>query len=426
MKKTTGWTRLGLSAIADQGLFTGANFGLSIVLARWLSPPEYGAFAIALTVVLLLRTAHTALVVEPFLVFGPSSRLAPLPEYLGRVTVFHLILVVGLAVLGVAIGAGVFAFLSREVGGAILVATIALPATFSLVFLRYVYYGVYRPKGAAAVSGIYLIALAAGLAALRASDHLTVSTAFLVQALASLAALSGILIWRIPFTMPDRDWVNGLRRTVKAHLPFGSWLWGSLIANWVAAEVWFLLLPAIAGVAASGVLRAHFNLFKPIDQISIALSSMLLPAFSRLQSVKQRSDLLQRLLGPTLMAGMLAAGGILLTGGALMDLLYAGQYDPERGLILVVAFLSLAVPLGRFYGVFVKSTGRAKSLFAADLATAAVAVVSGILLIPAFGFAGLAVAICGTHLIWLLLFRRASNQAREDESPVGPPRGGVE
>jgi hypothetical protein len=42
------WFKKGSLAVLDQGLFSGANFIVNILLARWLAPEEYGAFAVAL------------------------------------------------------------------------------------------------------------------------------------------------------------------------------------------------------------------------------------------------------------------------------------------------------------------------------------------------------------------------------------------
>jgi len=47
IKKVLHWTGKGGLAVVDQALFAGSNFLLSILLARWLTPAEYGAFAVA-------------------------------------------------------------------------------------------------------------------------------------------------------------------------------------------------------------------------------------------------------------------------------------------------------------------------------------------------------------------------------------------
>ncbi|MDR7400087.1 MAG: hypothetical protein QN144_12370, partial [Armatimonadota bacterium] len=64
------WASRGLWAVADQGLFSGANFVVNVLLARWLSPAEYGAFAVALSIFYLLAGFHSAVLTEPMMVFG--------------------------------------------------------------------------------------------------------------------------------------------------------------------------------------------------------------------------------------------------------------------------------------------------------------------------------------------------------------------
>lgn len=407
MAEDSGLKKLGAAAVLDQGLFTGANFVLSVLLARWLSPAQYGAFAIAFTVVLFLRTAHTALIVEPMLVYGPNGRFGGFPDYLGRVVAGNFVLVGLLAGVGCTAALFVRELLSHEVGNAILVASATLPATFCLVLLRYAYYASYRPGYSAASSLVYLLVLVPGLFLLKANSVLTVETAFLVQAIAGVAGVAA-LAWRLSIRWSSaRSWRDG-RSTLAAHKPFGQWLWGSLMTNWVATEVWYLLLPPIVGVAASGVLRAHMNLFKPVDQMSIALSAMVLPIFSRSSTATNRTDNLRHAVVPVLIICVVAAVATVLFGSAAMRILYDQQYAPMPELILVVGFLSILIPIGRLYGVAAKSTGRARSLFLADVITAGFAIVAGLLLIPAYGWRGLAVAMCCTNLLWLFLCRQAS------------------
>src|SRR3954470_23333844 len=59
----------GFWAIADQGLFAVSNLLVNVLLARGLAPAEYGAFATAYTVLLLVTGFHSALLIEPMLVF---------------------------------------------------------------------------------------------------------------------------------------------------------------------------------------------------------------------------------------------------------------------------------------------------------------------------------------------------------------------
>ena len=77
------WLARGFWAILDQGLFSVSNFALNLLLAHWLSPHHYGAFAAVFAVFLLLGTLHTGLLSEPMLVLGSGRYKNRLTEYLG-------------------------------------------------------------------------------------------------------------------------------------------------------------------------------------------------------------------------------------------------------------------------------------------------------------------------------------------------------
>jgi len=97
-----------LLAVADQGLFALTNFGVSVLLARWLPQRDYGTFAVAFSALLLMGTVHTALLTEPMLVLGPSRYRGRTASYVHRLAPLHLrltagmsaVLLVGLLLLG--------------------------------------------------------------------------------------------------------------------------------------------------------------------------------------------------------------------------------------------------------------------------------------------------------------------------------------
>src|SRR5437763_5035661 len=82
VQKSFQFAKKGALAISDQALFSGANFLVNILLARWMAASEYGAFSLAYSVFLLFAVVHTALLIEPMMVFGSGKYQRVFPSYL--------------------------------------------------------------------------------------------------------------------------------------------------------------------------------------------------------------------------------------------------------------------------------------------------------------------------------------------------------
>src|SRR5581483_10624916 len=83
------WLRRGVLAVTDQGLMSGSNFILSVLLARWLAPEQYGAYALALSVFYFVSSVHQALLLEPMSVLGTSEYSKVRREYTGALLWFQ-------------------------------------------------------------------------------------------------------------------------------------------------------------------------------------------------------------------------------------------------------------------------------------------------------------------------------------------------
>ena len=75
------WTTRGFWAVTDQALFAVSNLVINVLLARWLSPREYGAFVTAFVVLLLVGVAHSSLIVDT----NASVRSSDAPVKAGKV-----------------------------------------------------------------------------------------------------------------------------------------------------------------------------------------------------------------------------------------------------------------------------------------------------------------------------------------------------
>jgi len=84
--RSCGWGRWlikGMYAVLDQGLISGSNFLLGILLARWTGAEQYGAYALAFAIFILVSIVYQALVLEPMTVFAPSVYHTAPKQYLG-------------------------------------------------------------------------------------------------------------------------------------------------------------------------------------------------------------------------------------------------------------------------------------------------------------------------------------------------------
>ena len=72
------WQRPTIISLADQAVFSGSMLLVNILLARWTSPEEFGAFAVLFAVFLIFAGFHNALIIEPMSVFGARKEAAAL------------------------------------------------------------------------------------------------------------------------------------------------------------------------------------------------------------------------------------------------------------------------------------------------------------------------------------------------------------
>src|SRR4029079_18767744 len=108
VRSSRPWFAKAFFAIVDQGLISGSNFALGILLARWLGAEEYGAYAMAFAISVLLSWVYQSLLLEPMSVFGPSAYRDKLRGYTGTLIWIHVaiafatFLLLGAGALGLA------------------------------------------------------------------------------------------------------------------------------------------------------------------------------------------------------------------------------------------------------------------------------------------------------------------------------------
>jgi O-antigen/teichoic acid export membrane protein/thymidylate kinase len=279
------WAGRALLVVIDQGLISGSNFVLGILLARWLGAAEYGAYALAFAAFLLLSLVYHAIILEPMSVFGGSKYRDSLPHYLGEL--LWLQAAIGVACIMV-LGAG--ATVTRALGGgrelvpALLGVSFASPCVLLLWFARRALYLEYRASLAAAGATLYSTILFAAMWGLYRTGLLSTLSAFAIMGMAALATSTYLLTWLRPVLKRSR--LGSGVNVRDEHWRYGRWALTSSIFIWIPWNLYYPVLASFSGLAAAGTLRALMNFALPVTQMYAAFALLLLPHTARIAQVE--------------------------------------------------------------------------------------------------------------------------------------------
>ena len=387
----------GATAVLDQALFAGSHFVLNILLARWLLPAEYGAFAAAYSVFLLAGALQHALVVEPMMVFGSSRFSRSFGGYLHRLLIGHGFLLLPFGLLAVAI----FTWHGVDdsgLAGAALGLSVAAPFLLVLSLLRRALFTVMLPGLSALGGGAYAAVLLGGSLIMAGRGTLSPLSALLCMGMAAGLAAS-LLVFLIRWRINDDPSVAGPEtgQITREHWGYGRWGLAAVLPMWVYGNIYYILLPLWVGLEGTGEFRALINLAMPFLHTLTAVSLILLPEFVRVRHQGGLDALTKQVI--RINTGFVLASCVyiiilLSLGDITITFLYNGRYlTYDWHVFLILGLVALAwVPLSLFAGAL-RALERPDLVLVAQGAAAATAVAAGAILIPAAGMAGGLVAM---------------------------------
>ncbi len=382
-------------AVSDQALFSGANFLVNILLARWLAPAEYGAFSLAYTVFLFFAVLHSAVLIEPMMVFGSGKYRPVFGAYLRVLVGGHLAMTAAASLLLFAVAMILERVYSVAAGQALIGLAWSAAAILLFWLVRRVFYVLLEPGRAVAGGAIYFVVLMGGVAGLQSAGWLTTTTAFLAMGLAGGVA-SLALLARFQATRWEACPASSV---VKDHWRYGKWAVASSAISWFPGSIYYMLLPAWLGLEATAGLRALMNFIMPVLQAISALGMLLLPTLVRDRDAGGPGGMNRTML---LFLGLFCTGA-LVYGVALFalhhsifSLFYAGKYAQYAGLpFLLAALLPLGTCATAVLGDGLRALERPDRTFWCYLGSAVSSLAVGIPLARSFGITG---ALIGLHI----------------------------
>jgi len=411
------WQAPALISLADQAVFSGSMLLVNILLARWTSPEEFGAFAVLFAVFLIFAGFHNALIVEPMSVFGARKDAAARQVYFRHVYLMHGAVV---AVLATVAGLGVVFLGGESLRTAKWALPLVIPLAMTFWLARRACYVESRPGRALGMSTLYAILTILGLYWLSYTGSLSTFSAFMLFGLAgftvSLPAVCKALVQRrsqSPTTIVS---------SIKQHLFYGRWSLGESIAFALSMSILPLAIAYFMDLGETGKFRAVQILFLPLAHLLTGLGLMLLPTMSRhrvstpFEDYASRSRMILALFVGLSIAYVVP---IIVFGSNLLTLIYQ---DPSYlDLVSLLPYLGLSAVAGAASAammIVLRSSERPDLVFLSTAAGAVVMLLFGIAMIAAFGAGGVAAALILNSGVTAILLAWSSRSLLFQSAPA--------
>lgn len=380
--------RKGYLAGLDQALISLTNFVASILLARALTPTQFGAYGVGFLLLHFARSIQEGLVVQPMTSLAPSLRGDDRRRHLTGSALSQA----ALAVLGAATCAGLGWFLT-ELGN-----PVAGPTLFALwlpvllaqpqEFLRRVFYTEDR------VFLAVLTTLVASLVRLGAQGVLLASARDMGTVGLYAIGVGGAAGLALGLAQTRHLWVFSrldVAGVWKRNWGFGRWVVGGTVTNYFAIEVYPILTAGLVDFAATGVYRALQNVVAPIHSLMRAMDTYFTPRLADRRRVAGSAGVDHMVRRMYLVTAPIVLSVLLLAvvfAEPILSLLYGPTYveyaDGMRWMALFYLFWYAYWPIQSA----LKAVEVTRPIFAASLAAILMMFTLGVLAILKWGVYG--------------------------------------
>jgi O-antigen/teichoic acid export membrane protein len=423
LSRTRRWFGKAAWAVGDQAVFSFTGFIINVLLARWLTPEQYGAFAIAFSIYFLLAAFHNAAIVEPMMIFGSGKYATQWRGYVGTVVRAHFVVTGAIGLLLALVGLFLYWYAQPLVAPTLITLGLTAPVLLIIIVARRACYVEGRVRTSAISSGIYLTVAVAGFATLKHQNSLSAVAALLIMGLASLVGAAVIAIHTR--TLAHAGPAPAFGTIATEHWGYARWASAATAMNWIPSNVFFFALPASGGLAASGAFRALLNLIQPPLQLQQAIGTVALPSLVRSRTRAEFGRMTSRLTWLFVGCGLAYSLPIALFRRQIVDLAYHGRYAAWSDELLPL--LLLPILLGPISGAILtlQALERPRGIFLAWASGAALAVILGVPLAMHRGLPGASVGILVAYLATCVVViqqkrieRRASGSGKQATSEL--------
>jgi O-antigen/teichoic acid export membrane protein len=385
-------------SLADQLVVSATGFLSGVIVARYCTMADLGAYHLALSVFLILRGIQEHTITAPYAVFSHHRRGEALYTYTGSLFTYQLLFVI---TSGLFLGALYLASLQKwtpEAFSAVLpLLLLAGPLVLIRDFFRYYSFARLRFDAALVADVFVLVGQIGGLYWMATALGLTAKAVFGITAMASGIAC---IVWWVsarPHLRIDRhriasDW--------KQNWSFGRWTLLSYVVGCCTPSIMTWIVAGLRSEAEAGKFAACVTLIGLSNIFLSAIGNVLTPKAAAVYATEGLEGLgrvnRKIMLLFAVVLGLLTVL-VFIFGDWLGRTAYGDAFGDVRVLCGLIALGILAVSFMLVAGNTLLAMGHPRANLPADLTTTVISVGLALYLVPGGGIISAAAAtLCGS------------------------------
>ncbi len=385
--------------LLDQGLVSGGNFLVGVLLTRSLGLDFYGEFTLAWLIVLFAASVQQAAILNPLYTFAPAMKGEDKKDYLGDLTGFQWMFAAFAAVACyIILRLNAWLVPSWELTSS----SLWLPFTLFTFLVHDFFRKLNYAKDKVLKSFLMdIMTYSLQVVCLLIVSHrgtLDLRTALIILGVSF--SVSILFSWR----ELTRALLSGTKWSsiVSKHWDFSKWLVGTALLQWFSGNIFILVAAALLSPLAVGAIRIIQNIMGLLHVLFLAFENIVPLRASKIF----HEDGLRSLgiyLGKILVKGglgTLAIGGtVALFGKEIMDLLYEGQHMEFAYLLYGFAGLYVLVFTGTIIRFAIRTLEQTRLIFISYIISALASMLLAKPMIAHFGINGVIIGLVLSQLI---------------------------
>lgn len=390
--------------LMDQGIVSGGNFFIGILLVRKLGLEAYGEFALIWLIVLFCSSIHQGWIISPMYTFGPQFKNEEKKKYFDCVFSHQLLFAIGSALLS-----WVFLYLSKWFFPEWEIASVGIlvPLTvFSFLMYDYLRKTNYASEKASKAFLLDIVVYGTQILGL-----LITSIFFSLDLNYCLLIIS--ISYSTSFIFSLKQFFNlSLNTTqfvfiMKKHWKFSKWLVGTSLLQWVSGNFFIIASASLLSPATVGAIRILQNIIGIMNVLFIAVENYIPIRAINIFKANGLSALgvfIRKIIWQGSIATLLIGGTMALFGKEIMGILYKGEHTDYAYLLYGFAVLYVFVFVGINFRFIFRTIEYTQPIFIAYIFGATFSLLFAKPIIQYYGIMGVVIGLISNQIIMQTYF----------------------